>query len=471
MSSATSFLDQVNRSFDLAAALTDHPPHLLAKIRDCDSVYRMAFPIRRDDGTVEVIHAWRAEHSHHRLPTKGGIRYATMVNEDEVVALAALMTYKCALMDVPFGGAKGGVKINRKQYSEGELERITRRYAYELLRKNFLGPALDVPAPDFGTGAQEMAWIADTYIQLSTGDLNGLGCVTGKPVAQGGIRGRTEATGLGVFFGIREACAVAEDMKAAGLTEGVTGKRVVVQGLGNVGYHAAKYLQEGGAVLVGLAESEGAIHAPDGLDLDAVMTHRKETGRITGFPGATDLAHGSLALELDCDILVPAALENQVTAANAPRVRAKVLAEGANGPTSAEADAILRQRGVMVIPDIYLNAGGVTVSYFEWVKNLDHLRFGRMEKRFEEGAYRRLLQAVEGATGKRFSAAEVASATQGADEEALVRSGLEETMVQAWHDVRATRNAHRDRADFRLAAMVNALDKIVLSYHDLGIFP
>jgi glutamate dehydrogenase (NAD(P)+) len=274
-----------------------------------------------------------------------------------------------------------------------------------------------------------------------------------------------------VYFGIREACAVAEDMKEAGLGEGLAGKRIVVQGLGNVGYHAAKYLQEGGAVLVGLAESEGAIHAPDGLDVDQVMAHRKATGKITGFPGATDLARNALALELDCDILVPAALENQITAENAPRVRAKIVAEGANGPTSAEADAILRQRGVMVIPDIYLNAGGVTVSYFEWVKNLDHLRFGRMEKRFEEGAYRRLLQAVEGATGKRFSAAEVANATQGADEEALVRSGLEETMVQAWHDVRATRNAHRGRADFRLAAMVNALDKIVLSYQDLGIFP
>jgi glutamate dehydrogenase (NAD(P)+) len=471
MSADTSLLDQVNRSFDRAAALSGHPPHLLAKVRDCDSVYRMAFPIRRDDGTVEVIHAWRAEHSHHRLPTKGGIRFATLVDEEEVVALAALMTYKCALMDLPFGGAKGGVRIDRKKYSEGELERITRRYAYELFRKNFLGPALDVPAPDFGTGPREMAWIADTYVQLSTGDLNGLACVTGKPVSQGGVRGRAEATGLGVYFGIREACALTEDMGPLGLTEGLAGKRVVVQGLGNVGYNAAKFLQEGGAVLVGLAEAEGAIHAPGGLDLEKVVAHRQATGKIAGFPGATDLAHTSLALELDCDILVPAALENQLTAANAPRVRAKIIAEGANGPTTAEADEIFRQRGIMVIPDIYLNAGGVTVSYFEWVKNLDHLRFGRMEKRFEEGAYRRILRAVEEATGKRFSAAELASATQGADEAALVRSGLEETMVQAWGELRATRNEHRGQADFRLAAMLNALDKIVLSYQDLGIFP
>ena len=469
--SETSFLEQVNRAFDRAAALTDHPPHLLAKIRTCDSVYRMAFPIRRDNGTVEVVHAWRAEHSHHRLPTKGGIRYSLLVNEDEVVALAALMTYKCALMDVPFGGAKGGVKIDRKKYSEGELERITRRYTFELFRKNFIGPGLDVPAPDFGTGAREMAWIADTYIQLSNGDIDGLGCVTGKPVAQGGVRGRNEATGLGVFFGIREACGVAEDMKALGLSTGIAGKRVVIQGLGNVGYHAAKFLQEGGAVLVGLAESEGAIHSEKGLDLESVMAHRKATGKITGFQGAADLPRTGAALELDCDVLVPAALENQITAENAPRIRAKVVAEAANGPTTAEADEILRQRGALVIPDIYLNAGGVTVSYFEWVKNLDHLRFGRMEKRFEEGAYRRLLDAVAQATGKGFSATEVAAATQGADEAALVRSGLEETMVMAWQEVRATRQKHRGEADSRLAAMINALNKIVASYQDLGIFP
>ncbi|MGH7585584.1 MAG: Glu/Leu/Phe/Val family dehydrogenase [Gemmatimonadales bacterium] len=469
--SETSFLEQVNRAFDRAAALTEHPQHLLAKIRACDSVYRMAFPIRRDNGTVEVVHAWRAEHSHHRLPTKGGIRYSVLVNEDEVVALAALMTYKCALMDVPFGGAKGGVKIDRKKYSEGELERITRRYTFELFRKNFIGPGLDVPAPDFGTGAREMAWIADTYIQLSNGDIDGLGCVTGKPVAQGGVRGRNEATGLGVFFGIREACAIAEDMKAVGLSTGIAGKRVVIQGLGNVGYHAARFLQEGGAVLVGLAESEGGIHSEKGLDLEAVMAHRKATGKITGFPGAKDLPETSAALELDCDVLVPAALENQITAENAPRIRAKVVAEAANGPTTAEADEILRQRGAQVIPDIYLNAGGVTVSYFEWVKNLDHLRFGRMEKRFEEGAYRRLLDAVAQATGKGFSATEVAAATQGADEAALVRSGLEETMVMAWHEVLVTRERHRGKADSRLAAMINAIDKIVASYQDLGIFP
>ena len=469
--SDTSFLEQVNRAFDRAAALTDHPPHLLAKIKTCDSVYRMAFPIRRDDGTVEVVHAWRAEHSHHRLPTKGGIRYSLLVNEDEVVALAALMTYKCALMDVPFGGAKGGVRIDRKKYSEGELERITRRYTFELFRKNFIGPGLDVPAPDFGTGAREMAWIADTYIQLSNGDIDGLGCVTGKPVAQGGVRGRNEATGLGVFFGIREACAVAEDMEPLGLSTGIPGKRVVIQGLGNVGYHAAKFLQEGGAVLVGLAESEGAIHSEKGLDLEAVMAHRKATGKITRFPGAKDLPKTSAALEVDCDVLVPAALENQITAENAPRIRAKVIAEAANGPTTAEADEILRQRGALVIPDIYLNAGGVTVSYFEWVKNLDHLRFGRMEKRFEEGAYRRLLDAVARATGKGFSPTEVAAATQGADEAALVRSGLEETMVMAWHEVRVTREKHHGKADPRLAAMINSLNKIVASYHDLGIFP
>nr|WP_243663890.1 Glu/Leu/Phe/Val dehydrogenase dimerization domain-containing protein [Rhodothermus marinus] len=260
-----SFWEQVNRMFDRAAAYTKHPKGLLDQIKACNSVYRMEFPVKRDDGSIEVVRAYRAEHSHHKLPTKGGIRYAPNVNEDEVMALAALMTYKCAIVDVPFGGAKGGVKIDRRQYSEAELERITRRYTYELLKKNFIGPGVDVPAPDYGTGPREMAWILDTYNSFSSNPLEALACVTGKPVGQGGVRGRKEATGRGVFFGVREACSVEEDMKALGLQTGLGGKTVVVQGLGNVGYHAAKFLQEGGAVLVGLAEIEGAIYNPDGL--------------------------------------------------------------------------------------------------------------------------------------------------------------------------------------------------------------
>jgi glutamate dehydrogenase (NAD(P)+) len=372
---------------------------------------------------------------------------------------------------VPFGGAKGGIRINPKTYSVGELERITRRYVFELVRKNFMGPGLDVPAPDVGTGSREMAWIADTYTQLRPGELDAMGCVTAKPVSAGGIRGRTEATGRGVYYGTREVCNIAEDMKALGLSTGLAGKRVVIQGLGNVGYYAAKFFSEGGAILVGLAEAEGAIASPKGLDLERVMAHRRGTGKLTGFPGATDLARREDVLELDCDILIPAALERQITGENAPRIKAKIVVEAANGPTTAEADEMLTQRGVLVIPDAYINAGGVTVSYFEWVKNLGHVRFGRMQKRFEQGAYGRLLEAVEGVTGRKFSSEEVEKVTQGASEEDLVNSGLEETMMGAYHPIRQEWKSRKGAVDMRTAAMIVAIDKVALSYEQLGIFP
>jgi glutamate dehydrogenase (NAD(P)+) len=471
MSVGTSFLDQVNRAFDRAAGFTHHHPTLLSNIKACKNLFYTSYPIKRDDGTIEVIHAWRAEHSHHKLPCKGGIRYALAVDAEEVQALAALMTYKCALVDVPFGGAKGGIQINPKTYSVGELERITRRYVFELVRKNFMGPGLDVPAPDVGTGAREMAWIADTYTQLRPGELDALGCVTAKPVSAGGIRGRTEATGRGVFYGTRELCSVAEDMKALKLSTGLEGKRVVIQGLGNVGYFAAKYFREGGALLVGLAEAEGAIANPKGLDLEKVMAFRRERGGMLGFPGGTDLARREDALELDCDILIPAALERQVTEDNAPRVKAKIVVEAANGPTTAEADEILTRRGILVVPDAYINAGGVTVSYFEWVKNLGHVRFGRMQKRFEQGAYGRLLEAVEGVTGRKFTAEEIERVTHGASEEDLVNSGLEETMIGAYHPIRKEWKERDGKVDMRTAAMIVAIDKVALSYEQLGIFP
>jgi len=471
MSQGASFLAQVEASFDRAAALTKHHPTLLGQIRQCNTVVQFSFPLRRDDGTLETIHAWRAEHSQHKLPTKGGIRYDVNVDAEETMALAALMTYKCAVVDVPFGGAKGGIRISRHKYSEGELERITRRYTFELVRKNYIGQGIDVPAPDFGTGPKEMAWIADTYAQIRSDDLNALGCVTGKPVQLGGIRGRTEATGRGVFFGVREACDVAEDMKALGLKPGLAGKRVVVQGLGNVGYHAAKFLEEGGAIIVGIAEREGAIHNPGGLDLEKVVAHRKATGSCLNYPGATNIAPSLAALELDCDILVPAALERQITAENAPKIKAKIIAEGANGPTTNEADAILQQRGALVLPDLYLNAGGVTVSYFEWLKNLSHVRFGRMEKRFDESFARGLIGGVERLTGKSLELGEKAQLTHGADEIDLVNSGLEETMIGAYQGVRETKIGLGKTVDLRTAAMVTAIDKVAVIYQEMGIFP
>jgi len=463
------FFEQVNRIFDRAAAYTKHPKGLLDQIKACNSVYRMEFPIKRDDGSIEVIRAYRAEHSHHKLPTKGGIRYAETVNEDEVMALAALMTYKCAIVDVPFGGAKGGVKIDRRKYSDAELERITRRYTFELLRKNFIGPGIDVPAPDYGTGPREMAWILDTYNSFSANPLEALACVTGKPVGQGGVRGRKEATGRGVYFGVREACSVEEDMKALGLQTGLAGKTVVVQGLGNVGYHAAKFLAEGGAVLVGLAEIEGAIYNPEGLDLEAVMAHRRQTGSILNFPGAKNLERPEYALELPCDILVPAALENQITVENAPHIQAKIIAEAANGPVTVEAEEILLKKGVLIIPDVYLNAGGVTVSYFEWLRNLSHVRFGRLSKRFEERTFSRILEVIEDLTGKKVPIELVQEVAHGADEEDLVNSGLEETMVTAYQEIQAVRRKHN--VDLRTAAFISAIEKVAKSYMELGIFP
>ncbi|HLX08471.1 MAG TPA: Glu/Leu/Phe/Val dehydrogenase [Thermoanaerobaculia bacterium] len=471
MAESISFFEQVNRNFDKAAALTSHHPDLLTLIKNCNSVYHFTFPLQRTDGTIEVIHAWRAEHSHHKLPTKGGIRYSLSVNEDEVVALAALMTYKCAVVDVPFGGAKGGIAIDSKKYSVQELERITRRYTFELVKKNFIGPGTDVPAPDFGTGPREMAWIVDTYVALAPDKLEGPACVTGKPIAQGGIRGRSEATGRGVAIATREACDVAEDMQPLGLSRGVAGKRVVVQGLGNVGYHAARFLEQAGAVLVGVVEFEGAIHNPKGLDLAQLWAHRHETGSMLGLPGATTLPSREAGLEIDCDILVPAALENQITRENAGRIKAKLVVEGANGPITSEASEMLAERGVLVLPDHFVNAGGVLVSYFEWLKNLRHVRLGRMEKRFEEGAFRRILTAIEGATTKHFSEGEVADLTHGADEADLVNSGLEDTFVTAYHRLREIRNQHREHADLRTAAFVDAIDKIALCYGEMGIFP
>jgi len=471
MSQGASFLAQVEQSFDRAASLTAHDPSLLTHIRECASVVRFSFPLRRDDGSLETIHAWRAEHSLHKLPTKGGIRYAENVDAEEVMALAALMTYKCAIVDVPFGGAKGAVQIDARACTVEQLERITRRYAAELARKQFIGPGIDVPAPDYGTGEREMAWIVDTYQAFNPGALNALACVTGKPVTQGGVRGRKEATGRGLFFALRQACDQADDMKALGLSRGLAGKRVVVQGLGNVGYHVAKFCREGGAIVIAIAEREGAIMNPRGLDEEAVFQHRTATKSILDFPGATNIEPSHAALELDCDVLIPSALENQLTADNAPRIKAKVVLEGANGPTTPEAEAVFRQRGLLVIPDIYANAGGVTVSYFEWLKNLSHVRFGRIEKRSQEAAERRTLNAIEVATGRKFSEEERARFILGDDELTLVNSGLEDTMAGAYDQLRETRRRDPKIPDLRTAAFVNAIDKVARSYIELGIFP
>ncbi len=465
------FLQTVNRTFERAARLSDHPDGLLEQIKACNNTLSVSFPLERDDGSVEVIQGWRAQHSNHKTPLKGGFRYAPTVSGDEVRALAALMTYKCAIADVPFGGAKGGVLLDGARYSEDERERITRRYTFELAQKGYLGPAEDVPAPDYGTGPKEMAWVLDTYRTLRPGELHGAACVTGKPIAHGGVRGRLEATGLGVCYGLREACSVEEDMERLGLDTGLEGKSVVVQGLGNVGYHAARRLQEEGARIVGIAEHDGAIvdESGEGFDVEAVKERMRAGGSVTEHPGAAVLEDGRRALELDCDVLVPAALEAQITGENVDRIRASVVAEAANGPVTAEADETLREADVLVLPDVYVNAGGVTASYFEWVKNLTHLRFGRMEKRFQEASARRMMDAVEGLTERSFTPEARARTAEGASEEDLVRSGLEETLVGAYHELR---NAAREHGtDLRTAGFLVAIDKIATIYRDRGIFP
>ncbi len=464
-----SFFHGVERNFDKAATLTRFEKGILEQIKACNSVYQMKFPVRIGD-KIEVIEAYRVQHSHHKLPCKGGIRYSMDVNQDEVMALASLMTYKCAIVNVPFGGAKGGIRINPKNYTPYELEKITRRYTSELVKKNFIGAGIDVPAPDYGTGAREMSWIADTYASLNPGDVNALGCVTGKPVSQGGVRGRTEATGLGVFYGVREVCNTPDEMKRLGLSIGVAGKKVIVQGLGNVGYHAAKFFQEGGAIIVGLAEFEGGIYNEKGLDLEKVVAHHKATGSILGFEGAQDIKNSFDTLEMDCDILIPAALENVINAGNAARIKAKIIGEGANGPLTPEADEILLAKGAVVVPDMYLNAGGVTVSYFEWLKNLSHVRFGRMDKRFSENQNTSILATVESLTGKQVTDIERRQILHGPDEVDLVYSGLEDTMIGSYHEIRESMLS-LNMTDMRTAAFVVAINKVGVAYEELGIFP
>lgn len=468
-SNETSFFGDVTRNFDKAAVHLDLPKGLLEQIKACNSVYHFQFPVKKDNG-YEVVSAWRVEHSQHKLPTKGGIRYSEDVNEDEVMALAALMTYKCAVVDVPFGGAKGGIRINPKSYSDDELQRITRRYTAELVKKNFIGPGIDVPAPDYGTGPRQMAWIADTYMAMNPGSIDGLACVTGKPISQGGIRGRTEATGRGVYFGTREACNSAEDMKKLGLTPGLKGKRVIVQGLGNVGFYAAKFLQEAGAIIVGLGEYEGGIYDPKGLDVEAVFNFRKETKSILNYPGAQNILKSRDILEMDCDILVPAALEKQLTGENAPRIKAKIISEGANGPTTPDAEEILLKKGVLVLPDMYLNAGGVTVSYFEWLKNLQHVRMGRMSKRFMETSTSEIVNVIERTSGKSLTDNEKRILAHGPDEVDIVNSGLEDTMINAYHEIREI-SKQKNGLDLRTSAFINAIQKIGTSYMEMGIFP
>lgn len=461
----------VSAQFDQAASFLDEPEPLLELIKQCNNVIMVKFPVKFGKD-YHIVEGWRAEHSHHKKPLKGGTRFHPEVDQNEIMALAALMTYKCAIVDVPFGGSKGGVAINPRDYTEEQLETITRRYTAELIRKGYIGPGINVPAPDMGTGAREMAWMFDTYDAFHSGGIDNLACVTGKPVRQGGIRGRKEATGRGVQFGIQQAFRHGDDVRAVGLEPGLAGKRVVVQGFGNVGYHCALYLwQEDDCTIVGVGEHDGWIYNPSGINIEKLALHREETGSIRDFPGARTLKDPKKVLEVECDIMIPAALENQITLENVDGVRAKVVAEAANGPITPKAEERLLERGVMIIPDIYLNAGGVTVSYFEWSKNLAHIRFGRMQHRLEESRGQSFVDFLERTTGGNISSDIREILVRGAEEIDLVNSGLEGTMVDAYEEIREVLKQRPILSSLRTAAYIVAIDKIAASYQELGLFP
>lgn len=468
--SALTFTQNVDYLVDRAIAAIDLESDTAAAIKACASIIQVKFPVKIRD-KIELFTGWRAVHSTHRLPAKGGIRYAPYANQDEVEALAALMSYKCALMDIPFGGSKGALLIDPSKYSRDELQMITRRFTMELARKGFLNPATNVPAPDIGTGQREMAWMADTYKNLYPEDINYQACVTGKPIQHGGIRGRVEATGRGVQYAIQEFFRHPRDVQASGMTPGIGGKRIVVQGFGNVGYHAARLLsEEDGARITAIIKSEGVIVDENGLNIVALHKHINEHKTMKGFPNATFHSDGDKALEMECDILIPAAVEAVITGDNANNIKARLIVEAANGPVTYEADKILNEKGVLILPDIYANAGGVTVSYFEWVRNLSHIRFGRMQRRHEELHSHQFGELLEELTGKKISDADRQKIIRGADEEDLVNSGLDDTMRNGYQQISEALRSNPKITDMRTAAYAIAIEKISSTYLDLGIY-
>ncbi|WP_416914456.1 MAG: Glu/Leu/Phe/Val family dehydrogenase [Roseicyclus sp.] len=469
-----SFRQSVDLMFTRAAALMDLPPGLEEKIRVCNSTYTVRFGVRLR-GEIHTFTGYRSVHSEHTEPVKGGIRYALSVNQDEVEALAALMTYKCALVEAPFGGSKGGLCIDPRQWDQDEIEKITRRFAYELIKRDLIHPAQNVPAPDMGTGEREMAIIADQYARMNTTDINARACVTGKPIHAGGIQGRVEATGRGVQYALQEFFRHPEDVKAAKLSGTLDGKRVIVQGLGNVGYHAALFLStEDGCKVTHVIERDGGLSNPDGLDIVALRDWIIRNDGVRGCPLGIYHEDGAKLLEAECDILIPAAMEGVINMHNAPAIKAPLIIEAANGPVTAGADEILRHKGTVIIPDLYANAGGVTVSYFEWVKNLSHIRFGRMQRRQEEARHQLIVDELErisrdSSINWTLSPGFKEKYLRGAGELELVRSGLDDTMRAAYQSMREVWWNHDKVTDLRTAAFLVSIDRVAKSYTAKGI--
>jgi len=463
------FREGVDLMVDRAALAMKLSPDALKVVKACNAVLQLKFPVKLK-GRTEVISGWWAIHSAHRLPAKGGMRYSPIVSQDEVEALAALMTYKCAIADIPFGGAKGGLMINPDHYDESELHEITRRFTIELARKDFIHPATNVPAPDLGTSSREMMWIADTYKTLYPEELNYEACVTGKPPGHGGVPGRVDATGKGLQYALQEFFRHPELVAQAGLADGISSQRVVVQGLGNVGFHAAKALSEECDVnIIAIIERDGAVINNEGLNVHDVRQHLVETGGLKDFPAGEYSPNGAAALEMDCDILIPAAMESQIHAGNAMQIKARMVLEGANGPVTYEADEILRRRGITILPDVYANVGGVTVSYFEWTRNISHMRFGRLQRQYDEMRGDYLVSTMAELTGKEIDGNIRKKIVRGASELDLVRSGLDDTMRMAFQDLREVMKQYPKINDYRTAAYVLALGKIVQNYEATGL--
>ena len=440
---------------------------LAKQVMTVNSTYVVRFGVRLR-GTIHTFTGYRSVHSDHIEPVKGGIRYDLAVNQDEVDALAALMTYKCSLVEVPFGGSKGGLIINIRDWSEEELEKITRRFTDELSKRDLIHPSQNVPAPDVGTGEREMAWMADEFRKLHSTELNAWACVTGKPVNKGGIGGRTEATGRGVQYALQAFFDNPIDVKKTGLTPGLKGKRVIVQGLGNVGYHAALFLStEDNCLVTHVIERDGSIMDQKGINIEKLKEYILENGGVKGFNGYVD--KGSEILEEDADILIPAAMELVINRENADKIKTPLIIEAANGPVSSEADEILSKKGVVIIPDLYANAGGVTVSYFEWIKNLSRIRLGRLQRRAQENQTTLMIEALEKMTGSKFPDEYKDLVMQGSAEIDLVRSGLEDTMRNTYEVISEVWNKNPNANDLRTSAMMVSVKRVMDSYHSLGL--
>ena len=399
---------------------------------------------------------------------KGGIRYDMATNADEVEALAALMTYKSAIINVPFGGSKGGLKINPKDWTRNEIEKITRRFAQELIKRDLISPSQNVPAPDIGTSSLEMAWIADEYRKINPTDINAVACVTGKPINKNGLIGREEATGRGIQFIVREFFRNEDLYSKLQLDKNLNNKTMIVQGIGNVGYHLAKFLTtEDKVKLVGIAEYNGGIISKDGIDIEKAKKFFDKKGTLNGFPNSKYIKDGSLILNKECDILIPAAREGVITKSNANLIKAKLIVEAANGPITYKADSILKRKNIFIIPDVLANAGGVAVSYFEWVKNIRHIRFGRLEKRKNILQFNQLIEAIESMTGKEMHKKYKQDFHEGINEIDLVRSGLDDMMIDGFQQVKDV--AINNKLDFRTAAFKLAIDKIAMTYDYIGL--